>query len=246
MNRALVITVAGTSSRFRKSLGKDVLKAIYTENNEKSILDILLEYAQNLFSNIIIVGGYKYEELSEYIKKQNNDKIKLVYNKNYERGSNESLLCGIRALEDQYDEIVFAEGDLIIDKDSFFQIVNSSKNVITYNNQLIQAKCSVAYYFNTQKQLKYIYDTKHQEFMIDEPFISIANSGQIWKFKDINLLRKIERSFDESDLDKTNLATIEPYFNATSFEEIQQVQIAKWFNCNTVDDYRKAINIDKG
>ncbi|NQY21614.1 MAG: hypothetical protein HRT40_09935, partial [Campylobacteraceae bacterium] len=111
MNRAVIITLAGLSSRFRQSLGKDVLKAIYKEEEYQSILDILLDYCAYHINDIYIVGGYKYDDLTEYINNNyKNLSINLIYNKNFALGSNESLLCGIRALNQKYDEVLFIEG----------------------------------------------------------------------------------------------------------------------------------------
>jgi choline kinase len=248
MSRALIITVAGTSSRFRKSLGKDVLKATYQEKGFPSILETLLAYAEGYFEDIIIVGGYRYQELETYISNHHDtNNITLVYNKAYERGSNESLLCGIRALDKVYNQVLFAEGDLVIDKESFISIINSSSNVITNATIPIEAKTSVIYYFNSEDTLKYKYDTEHKSLQIDEPFTSISNSGQIWKFCDFNVLQKVVSSFSEEDIDGTNLLTISQYFNSIEYNTIEQIQIQKWFNCNTIDDYRLATEyLEKG
>jgi NDP-sugar pyrophosphorylase family protein len=241
MSKALIITVAGTSSRFRKSLGKDVLKAIYSEDEKPSILDTLLEYSKDSFEEIVIVGGYKHKELQIHIEKQYHDSnITLVYNKQYERGSNESLLCGIRALSGEYSEILFAEGDLVIDKESFLSIVDSKLDVITNTTIPIEAKTSVIYYFNVNNELNYKYDTEHKSLYVDEPFISISNSGQIWKFCDVSLLKGIANSFTDKDIDGTNLLTVSQYFNSINYDKIEQIQIQKWFNCNTIEDYRIA------
>ena len=242
MSRALIITVAGTSSRFRKSLGVDVLKATYQENGLPSILETLLAYAEGYFEDIIIVGGYRYQGLEKYITKHyQNKNITLVYNKEYTKGSNESLLCGIRALNTEYSQVLFVEGDLVIDKASFVSIVNSVSNVITYTTLPITAKTSVIYYFNTELRLKYKYDTEHKSLHIDEPFISVSNSGQIWKFCDFNMLKGIVNSFSKADIDETNLLTISQYFNSIDYNTIEEIQVQKWFNCNTIDDYRQAV-----
>ena len=248
ISRALIITVAGTSSRFRKSLREDVLKATYQENGLPSILETLLAYAEGYFEDIIIVGGYKYQDLEKYITKHYYSKnITLVFNKEYKRGSNESLLCGLKALTKEYSQVLFAEGDLVIDKTSFMAIVNSSSNVITNTTIPIEAKTSVVYYFNTENTLKYKYDTQHKSLQIDEPFISISNSGQIWKFSDSNVLQKVIASFSEEDIDGTNLLTISQYFNNIDYYSIEEIQIQKWFNCNTISDYRQATEyLEKG
>ena len=239
MSKALIITVAGTSSRFRKSLNQDVLKAIYCENKMPTILDVILEYAKDIFEEVIIVGGYKFDALSTYINKSClRKKITLVENKQFERGSNLSLILGIKSLEKEYDEVMFIEGDLLIDKESFLNIANNKENTISYTNIPIDAKKSVAYYINKNNKIVYIYDTQHEYLKIEEPFKSIYNSGQIWKFCNIELLKKVANSFNEDHLDLTNLATIESYFNQR--KKIKHSLIKTWYNCNTIDDYQEA------
>lgn len=242
MNRAAIITLAGLASRFRQSLGKDVLKAIYKEGEYKSILDILLEYCKEDINDIYIVGGYKYDDLTVYIKNNYKDSnINLIYNNNFTLGSNESLLCGIRTLNQSYDEVLFIEGDLIIDKESFNNIVKDRNNVITFNKEEINAKTSVIYYINKNNKIVYKYDTKHELLEVNEAFKTISNSGQIWKFTDINLLKEVCSIFSKEDMNNTNLATIDKYFNQIFFENISFVEIKQWFNCNTINDYKKGM-----
>lgn len=240
MSKALIITIAGQSSRFRKTLGRDVLKAIYSEEGNLSILDTLLEYADNHFDDIIIVGGYKYEELERFIEENYKHRaITLVNNTLFEHGSNLSLVDGIKALAKDYDEVVFAEGDLVIDRVSFDKIVQSQGDTITGTTLPIEAKTSVLYYVSEDDKIVYKYDTEHKLLQIDEAFKSVSNSGQIWKFCDTDILKEIANSFGDEDLNLTNLATIEPYFNQIS-TPIRHYQIKQWFNCNTIEDYRKA------
>ncbi|QKF72294.1 putative phosphocholine cytidylyltransferase [Aliarcobacter faecis] len=242
MNRAIIITIAGESKRFRKSINKDILKSMYKEEEYPSILDILLNYSLDLFDTIVIVGGYKFDELESYINSLYNDKIVLVKNSNYMFGSNESLLCGIRALDKKYDEVLFIEGDLIIDKNSFQAVVDSKKNVITYNTEQIDAKTSVIFYINTKNKIVYKYDTGHEFLEINEPFVSIKNSAQIWKFIDFKLLKKISAIFTQENLNYTNLETIDKYFSKIETNLVDFIKIRNWYNCNTIDNYKQGVS----
>ena len=240
MPKALIITVAGKSSRFSHSLGIDVLKSIYREGSRRSILDTLLEYAGGHFDDIIIVGGYKYNELEAFIKdRHNNRAITLVNNTLFEHGSNISLVEGVKALQKKHSEVLFIEGDLVIDRESFDKIVQSQGDLITGNAFPIEAKTSVIYYVSKDNRIVYKYDTNHKLLKINEEFKSIHNSGQIWKFVDMGILKAITNSFNSNDLNLTNLATIEAYFNRIS-KPILHYRINQWFNCNTIEDYRKA------
>ena len=65
---------------------------------------------------IVVVGGYKYEDLEKFIRnemKDVNHKMKLVYNDHYhDYGSGYSLLKGIEVVSEKANEITFIEGDL--------------------------------------------------------------------------------------------------------------------------------------
>jgi CTP:molybdopterin cytidylyltransferase MocA len=242
MAKAIIITIAGESKRFRASIKQDVLKALYKKENEPCVLDILLNYASEEFEDIITVGGYNFTQLNQYIQAiYPQISITLVFNSHFSQGSNESLLCGIRALKKSYEEVIFIEGDLIIDKNSFKTIVNNQHNVITYTTEPITAKSSVLYYINAHNKIIYKYDTKHALLEIQEPFKAISNSGQVWKFTDCVLLKEVCASFAQKDLHETNLATIDAYFSKVAYENIAFIKIEQWYNCNTIHDYEKGI-----
>ena len=79
--------------------------------------------------------------------------IDVVFNEYYAQyGSGYSLYMGINQLKNKtIDELVFIEGDLIFDLDTYAQIVSSVKNVVTANKKTISATDSVAFYLNTEK-----------------------------------------------------------------------------------------------
>ena len=93
--KALIITVAGTATRFNKDTSRDTLKCLYFQENPRySLLYQILDKARSL-DKYIIVGGYLFEELSAFINcnlQEFKDKIELVYNSHYEDyGSGYSL-----------------------------------------------------------------------------------------------------------------------------------------------------------
>jgi choline kinase len=244
MKNILIITVAGASSRFGKSLGYDMLKCIYREANKPSILELLLNYTDNFFDEIIIVGGYKFEELQKFVTTHfNKNSISLLYNEHYvDFGSNYSLYLGIEeALKRNDCKIVFAEGDLVVDRKSFELVCQSEHSVITMTNELICADKSVAFYQTIDGKIKYIYDTAHKQLSIPEPFSLIANSGQIWKFTDSGILRNIMQLQNRDDYKDTNLNIIQKYFQQLSFSQYSIIMLTQWYNCNTVEDYQSAL-----
>jgi len=245
MKNILIITVAGTSSRFSKSIGKETLKCIYKEGNHQSILGNLLSFGKDIFDKIIIVGGYKFDELSNYINAMSNPKIVTVYNEHFiYYSSNYSLYMGVVEAIKEKCNIVFAEGDLVVDEKSFLQICHSPYSVVTTNMHLIKAETAVAFYQTENGLIKYIYDTEHKLLSIPEKFSLIANSGQIWKFSNRTVLRQIISEQSIEDYKDTNLNIVQKYFQKLNPVDTRIINFQKWYNCNTVYDYRNAFKTE--
>lgn len=138
--KSLIITVAGMSSRFNRDTKNDVLKCLYHEGNARlSLLSQQVHKVYGLVDEIIIVGGYRYEDLVTFIRqelKDVNSKIKCIYNDHYhDFGSGYSLLKGIEFVSGNADEITFIEGDLFFNTESVATIINSPKDVISVNDE---------------------------------------------------------------------------------------------------------------
>jgi NDP-sugar pyrophosphorylase family protein len=245
--KSLIITVAGMSSRFNKDTREEVLKCLYFEDSPLNcLLSFQVRSFYDLFDEIIIVGGFKYDSLESFIKDSLPDpfkKIRLVYNEHYrDFGSCYSLVKGIQSLSDNTGEAIFLEGDLFFDYISFSRIVESRKDVVTINRDLIESDKSVVLYLDTKGFLHYLYDSSHRDLFIPEPFTAIYNSGQIWKFKDIISLKQIVSEMSGTvSLKGTNLEIVQRYFGGINQIALEIIEIDKWFNCNTIADYKKAV-----
>lgn len=244
--KSLIITVAGMSSRFNKDTKENVLKCLYYEDTPaNSLLSLQVHKTYDLVDEIIVVGGYKYEDLERFIRtemKDVNHKMKLVYNDHYsDYGSGYSLLKGIEMVSEKADEITFIEGDLFFDTDSVEQIINSKKDVISVNNEPILSNKAVALYFDAQNYPHYIYDTSHSCLEIHEPFTAIYNSGQMWKFMNPNRVHEICQYLTPEQVQGTNLEIIQYYFGVFEISQLDIVRVNLWFNCNTVSDYRDSL-----
>lgn len=242
--KILLITVAGMSSRFSQSVGKECLKCIYYEQSIEEALLYKLLHQSDVFDKYILVGGFMYEELQEKVEKYFKDlqeKIILVKNDKYqEYGSGYSLYLGLKeAAKLPYDELIFAEGDLYFDGASFEKIISAGKNVITYNRDPIWANKAVAFYFDRQHRIHYIYDVSHNILEIKEPFLGIFNSGQVWKFNKPGRVGEILNSMNEEEWQGTNLAFIQKYFENLEEQDYEMVGFENWINCNTIMDFRK-------
>ena len=244
-----IITVAGVSSRFNQGVAEDnvILKAIYYDGRQE---DTLLYHMVSRFSfvdRIIVVGGFQFDRLSQYVERFLPDAIKrkitLVYNDHFEDySSGYSLHLGVseafKTDPSEIEDIFFAEGDLDVDDEAVSKIAQSEKTVLTYNNELIQSNKAVVLYLDEERKYKYAFNTQHGPLMISGPFYSIYNSGQIWKFHDAFRLSKANDLFCKDDLqNETTLCIVRHYLSDLDETEIELIGFDKWCNCNTRDDY---------
>ena len=213
-----IITVAGISSRFNRVSSYD---------------------------KIIVVGGFKFDNLAAYMSEnvsaELKEKISLCNNDHYDDlSSGYSLYLGVKeALSyDNVDEILFVEGDLDIDDESFSNVVKSQKNVITYNKEPIYSNKAVVLYQNENDDYKYLFNSDHGLLAIEEPFKAIFNSGQTWKFRDDEILERANTYFKNNIIEDTNLGIIQKYFDLVDNDEIEVIELNRWVNCNTRDDYK--------
>lgn len=237
----LIITVAGTATRFNRDTKEDTLKCLYyTDDPQYALLPQLMKNCGE-YDKYIIVGGYLYEKLQQFVADnlaEYGEKVTLVYNEHFkDYGSGYSLYKGIEAITEPGD-VTFVEGDLFFMADVFKKIYDSSKSVITINREPIYSNKAVALYINADGMPRYLYDTNHQTLTVPEPFKAIFNSGQMWKFASSKKLLKAVGTLSEKQLQGTNLEIIQAYFGDMSAEEYDVVTFADWFNCNTVADYQ--------
>ena len=245
---AAIITVAGISSRFNAGVddNKKCLKAIYSDGASEDTLLARLVQKCNYYDRIIVVGGYKYNDLEQYIKTAFSydvrRKIGLVRNKHYcDLASGFSLLLGLEQVFTlrNLEEILFVEGDLAIDNFSFQKVVTAKTSVATYNYEPIHADKAVVLYRNGKGQYKYAFNRERGLLQIEEPFSAIWNSGQLWKFRNIPAIAQAAHSFSEGNKDETNLKIIQDYMSSLSDNEIEIIGLQHWVNCNTREDFKK-------
>ncbi len=242
-----IITVAGISSRFNRGIPEEekILKCIYWEDDPKNTLIYQLLNKVSAYDKIIVVGGFKFDNLAAYMSEnvsaELKEKISLCNNDHYDDlSSGYSLYLGVKeALSyDNVDEILFVEGDLDIDDESFSNVVKSQKNVITYNKEPIYSNKAVVLYQNENDDYKYLFNSDHGLLAIEEPFKAIFNSGQTWKFRDDEILERANTYFKNNIIEDTNLGIIQKYFDLVDNDEIEVIELNRWVNCNTRDDYK--------
>ena len=246
--RVAIITAAGVSSRFNKGFSEAdcVLKMIYSEGDEhETLLYHLLEKC-DFADRIVIVGGYRYEELQVYlaspvIPDEWRERIRLIFNKHYEDlNSGYSLYKGLeKALSYDPDEIIFIEGDVDTDAASFEAVVEAEATVLTYCREPIYSDRSVVFYQRDDGEYHYAFNEEHGLLKIEEPFWCVLNSAQMWKFRDMDALSAANDDFRENYYDETNLFIVQGYLDRLPEEErIVLRELGDWTNCNTRKDWQ--------
>lgn len=244
MKSVLVITVAGMSTRFSESVGYPCLKCLYNEQSIEQSLLYRMIHMNMEFDYYVVVGGFRYGELETAVAehfKGFGDRIILVQNDRYaDYGSGYSLYLGLgRVRELDASEVVFAEGDLHVDRHSFQKICDCQGNVVTCSREPVLAEKSVAFYFDTDHGIHYIYDTAHGALEIKRPFLGVYNSGQIWKFADMGHLWKSVDAVGREDWKGTNLVLIQQYFGTLARSAYGLITFETWVNCNTITDFKQ-------
>ena len=242
MKRVAIVTLAGCSSRFSKSVGCECHKSLYKEREgDQCLLDWQLSLLRRHdFDSIVLVGGYQFDRLKVEVEDKYADwPITLVMNDHYaDWGSCYSLCLGIDAVPGDATSVVFIEGDLLFDDAGFGNLVAVEDNAITATKSIVDARTSVAFYVSGKGKLGYVYDTKHAALCIDEPFVQIGNSGQVWQFADVDRLREAARHCHETQWRGTNLLPILDYYSEVAATSIRVCMFDVWFNCNTINDYK--------
>ena len=247
--KAAIITIAGLSSRFNQGIpGEDHrLKAIYFEEKPEETLlyHMLMRFRDT--DRIVLVAGYKEDDLKDYLETtvpaDIREKISVVCNDHFEDwASGYSLYLGINeALKYSPDSVIFAEGDLDVDDDEFRRVAECPKSVITCNHEIIRSRKAVIGYCDADNKYKYAFNASHGLVSVDEPFSLLFNSGQIWKFTNMDYLREANEEFDKYKESGTNLLIVSGYFGREKYEDIELMAFDRWVNCNTREDYREIL-----
>lgn len=242
MKKALIVTVAGTATRFNRDTLSPTLKCLYHEDDpSRSLLTQILSKADD-FDYFVIVGGYLFEQLDLFCMKYLQEylsRIILVHNDHYsDLGSGYSLQLGVEVLPEDTDVVVFAEGDLFYSREDFRNICDTTGDVLTVNRDFITSRKAVALYVDPEGHPNYRYDTGHSLLDIPGEFLAVFNSAQIWKFTDVVKLRQAATPRNGHEIEGTNLEIIQRYFGPLTLDQYSILPVWPWYNCNTVADYR--------
>ena len=249
--KTAIITVAGISSRFNEGIPEErkALKSIYWEKDRKQSLLYHLLKKCSYADSIVVVGGYKIAALQEYCKGLDDNlkrKILLVHNDHFsDLGSGYSLYLGLKAVFDMgADEVLFVEGDLDIDEPSFNKVAHAKGNVLTYNYLPIYTNKAVVLYKDIKDNFRYAFNSDHGYLKIESPFSCILNSGQVWKFTEMDKLKMANERFVKENRAGTNLSIIQNYLDDNTRCEL--IGLKRWTNCNTREDFKQIMSYWEG
>lgn len=101
-----VILAAGKSTR----MGADN-KLLLKYKNHTIIEEVIKQMTQSDIDNIFIITGHEKDRLSKLLHPLFSDRLKIIYNKNYELGRSESIKCAVNNIFEDSDAICFMVGD---------------------------------------------------------------------------------------------------------------------------------------
>ena len=128
-----ILLAAGQSKRMKSEnkLAKKIRGIPLIKHSVKNILSSSID-------ELIIVLGYQGEILKKLIEK--NEKIKFVFNNNFERGIASSIKTGLNHLSEKTEVFFICLGDMpMVNQDTYNQLIKSKNNkeiiVPTYKGQ---------------------------------------------------------------------------------------------------------------
>ena len=119
--------------------------------------------------------------------------------------------------------------------------MDAEHTVLTYTTEPIYANKAVVLYKNEEDRFQYAFNSVHGLLRIDNAFSCILNSGQAWKFDNMEALKKANELFFSMKKDGTNLWIIQQYIDSVPSDTISLVKLERWTNCNTREDYNKIL-----
>lgn len=123
--RAIVLA-AGTGSRLGE-MTKNKTKGMVTVNG-KPLIDYLLDFFDiSFFDEIIIVGGFSFEDLNRHIMQKSIENIRVIENKEYRKGNIFTLLTALKTFA--HDSFLITNVDHIYPHSMFHAMQKSFKKI---------------------------------------------------------------------------------------------------------------------
>jgi choline kinase len=114
-----IVLAAGTGSRL-KDLTTARTKGM-VEVGDRKLIDYLLDFLDiDMMDEIVIVGGFYYEDLKNHVDSRKNSKIRVIENKEYLKGNIFTLMTGLKEVGD--DSFLITNVDHIYPKKMFTEM----------------------------------------------------------------------------------------------------------------------------
>lgn len=116
-----IILAAGSSTRMGRT------KQLLQVGGKKLVARILDETLASDLKKVVLVLGHKGKEIESVLEEyQKHPKLHFVKNPKYKKGISTSIIAGLRAVEDEYDPIMFILADMpYIDKSLINSLLNN-------------------------------------------------------------------------------------------------------------------------
>lgn len=120
-----IILAAGQGNRLRP-LTNEVPKCMVLLNG-KPLIDIIIErFKKNGISDIVVIGGYKFDVLKEHLSGSN---VKVYFAENYEKSN---MVATLFSCENELnDDVIVSYSDIVYTFDNLEKLINSEANIAT-------------------------------------------------------------------------------------------------------------------
>ncbi len=115
-----ILLSAGESTRMGK------LKPLLTIGDRTVIETLLEEYLSSSLSEVVLVLGYRANDIKKVIKK--NDKLRLVVNKDYKKEMFSSIQTGLKNIKDAEAVLIGLADCLLIDRNIINKMIRNYQN----------------------------------------------------------------------------------------------------------------------
>jgi len=232
-----VILAAGVGSRL-KELTKNIPKCLLNLNNSTTILDFqistLIKFADLDYSDIFVVGGYKFESL-KYLEDKG---INLIFNPKYKDWNNIYSFYLIK--ENVSNNFYLLNGDTIYHPDILKNLVNTDSNTyFVVDNVKILGKEEMKVLIKNNRILKFGKNIQSRES--DGEYIGVAKFNK----NDAKVIfNKIEDLINEEETGIWYELAINKVLDKIIAKPIYTNRLL-WIEIDTKEDYKKAKEIFK-
>ena len=211
-----LIFAGGLGTRINKGLKNKKLKPLIKINNQEIILKIIKFYLKHGVKDIILLGGYKFQELDKFAKKQKKLKLKAINTGLYTETGGRLLLASKYINSKNF---LLTYGDTIVDFDLSKSIKKKNKNNFVFT--LFKHKINYGVFNFKNSRIVNISEKKHEIF-INAGFYVLDK--RVFKF-----INSTKDSFEKKIIPQIIKSKIKISYTFTKY----------WHPIDTLDDKKK-------